>query len=159
MKSYAEGTSFFFNLNGYFRASKAAVTAFRLVFSDIEIFSIINLSRKRFLSTNFSFLVNFYYIVSFFSSFINYRVYFLNSSFNSLDCFERFFGSKQHLNVIEFFSEFRPLSIFYTWKLVNTIFSKVVFNYYRTNTYSQHSKIMALCASKTSFANFSLFNN
>lgn len=158
-KSYSEYSSSYFNINGYLKTSRAAVTSFRLSFSDSEILSIINITRKRFFFTNFSFMSRFYYILSFFSFFLSYKAYFLNSTFNSLELLQRFSPIKSSALIVlnEGPLENCASVMFFNLKLTNTLFSKLIYNYYSDNVYNRNSKIMSLCAAKAVFSTFSNF--
>lgn len=159
-KAYGEQSLSYFNLNGYYKTSAAALTAFRLAFSNLEIFSILNITRKRFFSSNFSYLRNFYHLLCFFSKILIYRGYFINEPFEPSILFQRYFGFLFPELTISISSEVEEkvsLSpLIFKKKLINTLFSKLIYNYYNTNIYSKNSKVMSLCATKIAFSTFSL---
>jgi hypothetical protein len=153
VKAQGEHTFSYFNLNGYWKTSKAALTAFRLVFSHLEIFSILNITRKRFFLSNFSWVKDFFSLVHFFSSFITHKAYFLGESFVPGLLLERYLGFKEA--GIAAGVSVAPTALFFRNKLVNSLFSKLIHNYYSNNIYSKNSKVMSLCATKVSFSTFS----
>lgn len=157
VKAHGEKALCFFNLTGLWKASKAAVSSFRLAFADVEILSILNLSRRRFLTTNFSFLKNFYFMMAFFLRLLHYQAYFLNSKFHADVQYERHLASQQNSNRIFLeevsnFHEILPQG--FHIKLANSLLSR--HGSYGQHIYGKNSKIMALCAKKILFSTFSL---
>lgn len=104
------------------------------------------------ISRNFSIILNFSYIMKFFSNLINYKCWFLYyTNFNYISKII----STTSINSYDFY-----LNCTYNKnKILNSLFDRYITNYYMSDIYSKNSKVMALCASKTKATTFVSFND
>ncbi len=162
ISTYMERYSTYLNIEGRIRLTKKAITSFKFVLTDLEIFKgCFLLYRKKFVY-NFSIIYKFHFILNFFNYFINYFSSFIfnvKSVSIYLKTISGFFLNRYlryHLRLLV------PVSILY-FKIINinigyyinTLLNKVVHNYYAMDLFSKNSRIMALCALRTFSVSFS----
>jgi hypothetical protein len=135
----------YMNLEGRYRWAKLAVRSFKFVYTNLEIFSILNLFRNRYeIVDNFSVIEDFSSIVYLFRSLIRYKcVFFFSIKFIKLELNK--IVSKNELGV--FYDK-----LYFFWnigaKFNNIIFSRTITNYYLIKNIIPSSKILSLCAWK-----------
>lgn len=161
--TYIEKISSFLNLEGRLRIGKKSVIPFRTVFSEIFIIDALHFLKRRFFLHNFSKISSFYFILGFFSKFIDYKCFFnfslnfLSNRLNFLSGFNLKLSLKFDLNsFIPFFFK-TSYFLFNDISFLNTCFDRVINNYYSTDMFSKNSKILSLQAMDSFGLNFSRF--
>lgn len=157
---FTETVGTFLNLEGRVRKSKQAVVPFKYIFTNKEIILGFFIIRWRLLSYNFSYIFNFYKVLAFFSNIIDYKcIFILNKEWfkNRLSSFgvtlinnklEKDLFIKSFFNLFNF--NFKVKFVF------NSLFHRVVNNYYSTDIFTQNSRILSICALKTYKNKFSI---
>lgn len=152
-KSHLEQASIYFNMEGRLRLTKAAVTPFRLIHSDEEILTILSLLKKRFLLSNYSYLTNFQATNDFFKNIVSYKRHFINLDHSR----ENLLIEMNSLNINENYSfdSIIPYTAglnnsYSKLKVINSMFSRKIYNYYSQDVYCKNSKVMSLAAMKLS---------
>jgi molybdopterin-dependent oxidoreductase-like protein len=140
---YVERSAFFFNLEGRLRKVKKAISAFKFVYSDLEIFKILFFFKSLIVEFNFLFLKSFGNFMIFLQNIIDYSCFFLDKIY-----------LESITLVVPFFIKFLFLN-FRACKLSNGIISRTLNNYFTSDIFSRNSKVMALCFLKSNFVNFS----
>lgn len=152
--SFVEKNSTYLNFEGTLRHSKTAVTPFRKLMTDVEVFRLLNKVMETVIPTRYSMLndfskihtllqghsltynsIFFKHIDDFTSSFIRQSGVLLNSS------------ETLHLS-----NELLPLTKI---KYNNSILNRKIDNYYSSDATSRLSKTMSLCAQKLTHSHFS----
>jgi hypothetical protein len=146
---YVEQVSTYLNMEGRFRTTRQVVSSF--IHSDWEVVQILNFFSKSIASSSISFFFNVLFDLNFFFyNFVNYNCVFFNSKMflNRLFLVSAFKSCEILCNVsliIPFFYVYN----FFFFKFVNTIFFRLVNNYYDVDSYSKNSKILSLNSLKT----------
>lgn len=160
--TFIERKSTFLNLEGRLRFSKQAIIPFKNVFDDLEILSALFIIKKYNFYLNFSFLNNFYFVLSFFVNIFDYKCIYV---FNLKNIFQRsffllglnlqsFVVSNMH-NLI-FFSKIHFTKFSHKFFFINSLINTYINNYYSTDIFSKNSKILSLQAIKAYKFNFSV---
>jgi len=138
-----EQDGMYMNLEGRFRWAKLAVRSFKFVYTNWEIFAVLNWSRNRYENLdNFSVFENFCGIISLFSYLIQYKcVFFFSLKFIKLEL-EKILSKNETGNVFE--QSYNFLNIGRNFN--NIIFSRTITNYYIIKSIIPSSKILSLCA-------------
>jgi NADH-quinone oxidoreductase subunit G len=147
-----EMDNLFINLEGRYRFMKKHIKNFIAVYTDWEIMNFLKIYNKKKNILNFFFYYKFNFISKFFRKIINY---FCNFFFLLDDYFINFFfffGYKKkyinelHNNDLEFSN---IISYYFNSKFLNTLFYRIVNNYYANDFFLRNSKVMSLTAIKT----------
>jgi NADH-quinone oxidoreductase subunit G len=138
---YIEQSSNYLNLEGRFRVSNRVVVKSNSIFVDYNIVQSLSILIKIFFSNNFSFFTNFSVVCNFFTNLYNF--YIINIIYNR----------KSIILSTQSISNNFPISIF-NLKLNNSIFNKLVYNFYNTDIFCNYSKVMKIMLYKTIDRNF-----
>lgn len=159
--NYTERISTYLNIEGTVRVTKPAITSYKSLLSDIEIFRMLLLLRKSYYASNFSIFSNFDEVNLFFKHIIDYGCCFFSTLKSFLISSFRTSGFLYRESyLLNFNSFYNYYSKFYSFsrnsfRLLDTIFARSIYNYYNSDIYSRNSKIMSLTASKILLSNFS----
>jgi NADH dehydrogenase/NADH:ubiquinone oxidoreductase subunit G len=145
---YVEDIFSYLNLEGRYRYTNKVITPAKYVYSDYKIINSLNILLKKIYIWNFSVINNYnnilLYFIKNYNFFNNYNVkyknivkYYLNNIYTNII----------NINIIN--------TNIYNMKNINTIFSKVIYNYYNTDIYSKLSPSVSLMALKI---NYKIFN-
>ena len=158
ISTYTERDSTYINLEGRLRFTKKVITPFKFVFSDSDVVRALSFLRKKSILTNYSYLPNFYKVVSFFKELLDYS----QSLFTSAE------GLNRKLNYIlgvslvngkkltsELDSSYLNFLILNYNFFSNTIIPRSINNYYSSDYLVKNSKVMSMCAVKAFSGNFS----
>jgi hypothetical protein len=147
-----EMDNLFINLEGRYRFMKKHIKNFVAIYTDWEILNFLKIYNKKKNILNFFFFYKFNFILKFFTKLINY---FCNYFFSLDDFFTNFFffnGYKKkyindlYNNSLEFSN---IISYYFKSKFLNTLFYRIINNYYSNDFLSRNSKVMSLTAIKT----------
>lgn len=150
-KSHLEQANIYINMEGKIRSTKAAITPFRMLHADEEILVILLILKRRFLISNFSIVPKFQAVLSFFKNLLFYKRYFINSyhfleyrirKSYSKDLKENF-DSNNITNYVN-----TNLTTYGELKVINSLFSRKIYNYYSEDVFTKNSKVMSLAAMK-----------
>jgi NADH-quinone oxidoreductase chain G len=152
-RSHLEQSKIYFNMEGRLRFTKAAVTPFRLIHSDEEILTILSLLKKRFLLSNYSSLTNFQATSDFFKNILSYKRHFINLDHSREDLLIEM--NSLNINENYSFDSIIPYTVglnnsYSKLKVINSMFSRKIYNYYSQDVYCKNSKVMSLAAMKLS---------
>jgi NADH dehydrogenase/NADH:ubiquinone oxidoreductase subunit G len=149
---YTETYSNYLNLEGRFRTTQKAISFSSKIYNDWKIFQILFLVKKILLKNNFSILNNFYIYMNYLKNIINYYYFdiILRKNNNNLYTNNIIIYKKININL---------LCLNYSYKWINSIISKTIYNSYLTDPITKNSKIMNICSSKLKFTNFTSINN
>lgn len=142
---YVEHSSFFINLEGRLRITNKAITPFKFIFFDtnvIESFSILIVSLYK---DNFSIINNFKKINKIFYNLVNFYSNYLCNIRSYIILYEN--------NIINLNKKIYDLS-FANYLLNNTIFNKIIYNYYSSDIFSKKSKVLTISSYKVKFLTF-----
>jgi hypothetical protein len=139
----------FINLEGRYRYMRKHIKNFITIYTDWEIINLLKIYNKRKNFLNFSFFNKSKFIFKFFLKIIDY---FCNFFFTLDDFYINFFffyGYKNR-NTIELYKNdldfSKILDHFYINKFLNTLFYRIVNNYYFSDFFLRNSKVMSLTA-------------
>lgn len=162
VSTYVERSISYLNVEGRLRMAKKIISSYRLVLNDLEVLKGLFLSKKQYISHNFSILADFYNTLNYFKNLFNYGSAFM---FNSSDILLRikllsgfFYNNYLTFCLSGFIPVFGVLFLnnhIHDCFFVNSLFNRVVNNYYFTDGYSKNSRIMSLSAIKLEVLNFS----
>ena len=147
---YVEDIFSYLNLEGRFRYTNKVITPAKYVYSDYKIINSLNILLKKIYIWNFSVINNYNNIISYFiknyNFFINYNVkyknivkYYLNNIFINTNII--------NINILN--------NNYYNMKNINTVLSKIIYNYYNTDIFCKLSPSVSLMALKI---NYKIFN-
>lgn len=153
--NYVERTSTYLNLLGRLRLTKVAVASPVSILSDLEIFRLLILLKKRLVPHNFSFFPNFYETTEFFNFLINYHCCF----FGTLNKFLENFRKTSGFSLRAFVSPqpfYKPMLLFlFPLKIFSSPLNKIFINYYAMDFFTRASKVMGLCSARLIISTFS----
>jgi NADH-quinone oxidoreductase subunit G len=153
---YLEKNSTYINLEGRYRLSNKTVFPSSFVYADFDIIQCINLLKNKIISKNFSIIEKFFDIILFFNKLIHYDCLFfssINYFLNNLRLFFWYENWSKKIIFLQFITFF-----FNKYKLINSVLSQIINNYYQTDIFCRNSKIMSLCSSKMIIKNFIYIN-
>jgi hypothetical protein len=145
---YVEQISSYINLEGRYRNTNKAITAFKFIFLDINIIKSFSIFLYKFYLNYFSIFLSFFFINNKFKYIINYFKNYLINLNNYINLYE-----KNIFLIKNIFFSFYSKN-YNTNKIYNTIFSKLIYNYYSNDIFSKKSKIMILASKKIQNINF-----
>lgn len=147
-----EMDNLFINLEGRYRLMKKHIKNFSTIYADWEIINFLKVFNKKKDILNFSFFKKFNFISIFFLKLIDY---FCNFFFVLDEFFINFFffyGYKKK-HIIELYNndlEFsKNINYFFKNKFFNTLFYRIINNFYSSDFFLRNSKVMSLSAIKT----------
>jgi hypothetical protein len=139
-------------MEGRLRKAKQAVSSIYAIkplwkiFNMIRIYMLTYNQSSRFKYNRFSKIKNFY-LIDFFKKIINYNCH-----------FEHIFGiilkSLSNINNINKYKYDNIIFIPNKWFFINKSFDKIIYNYYLSNLFCYHSKVLTQCALKIDYNNF-----
>jgi len=146
---YVEDIFSYLNLEGRFRYTNKVITPAKYVYSDYKIINSLNILLKKIYLWNFSVINNYNNIISYFiknyNFFINYNVKYKNIV-------------KYYLNNIILNMNIINIQIlnnnYYNMKNINTVLSKIIYNYYNTDIFCKLSPSVSLMALKIHYKIF-----
>jgi hypothetical protein len=155
---YIEDLFSYINLEGRFRYTNKIIVPVKYIYSDYKIVNSLNILIKKIYVYNFSIISNFNNIIIYFYNnynyFNNYNLkyknivkYYLNEFYNINDLLK----NNLNVNVIKL--------NYYDMKLSNSIFSKLIYNYYNSDIFSKLSATISLMALKIDYKSFTILNN
>lgn len=149
-KTYLEQNNSYMNMEGRIRSTNAAVTSFRLIYTDKEIITILAILKKKFFKNNFSIVTNFEHILQFFSNIVNYKQYFVYLLSNFENLLRDYIATNNNysFDLQETLGDLAPKAFNERLKLNNSILARKIYNYYAQDIYAKNSKIMSLTACK-----------
>ena len=147
-----EMDNLFINLEGRYRFMKKHIKNFVAIYTDWEIINFIKIYNKKKNIFNLYFFNKFNFILNFFTKIIDY---FCNYFFSLDDFFFNFFFffgyKKKYIN--ELYNNDLQFSTiidyYFKSKFLNTIFYRIINNYYSNDFFLRNSKVMSLTAIKT----------
>lgn len=141
-----ETKNLYLNLEGRYRETKSIIRVPRGIYAEVEVFQLFSWFKKRIsISQNFSVLVNFYKSMELFVELINYKCSFFFNLFGLLA--RRAFFLSLHVN--EVFCKTQLFIKFSNLRLICSIFSRKITNYYVITSLIPSSRILAMCALKS----------
>jgi hypothetical protein len=147
-----EMDNLFINLEGRYRFMKKHIKNFVVIYTDWEIINLLKIYNKKKNILKFFFYYKFNFILKFFTKIINY---FCNFFFSLDDFFINFFFfygykkkyiSELYNNDLQFSN---ILDYYFKSKFLNTLFYRIINNYYSNDFFLRNSKVMSLTAIKT----------
>ena len=138
---YSEKVSSYINLEGRFRFTNKAVIPFKFIFLDTNIIESFAILLRNIYPINFSIFNNFYFIISFFKCLFNFYLNYLCNLNNYIILYENNIFNISYKNC--FLDK-----LFFFNKFNNSLFSKVIYNYYSTDIFSKKSKVMSIMSQK-----------
>ena len=142
-----EFDSIFINMEGRYRFAKTAIKSFVGIYSDWEIINLLNLCNKKKHLLKVSYFINFYQIIKYLSTVLNYYCNFFLSSENFN--FELFYYTGYNKKLL-YNKKYKDFLFFFNGynKFQNTFFNSFINNYYASDFYLKNSKIMSFSALK-----------
>ena len=145
--SFMERHSTYMNFEGSLRLAKAAVTPFRKLITDVEVFRLLSKIVQVIIPNNYSIVENFSTVNEIaYQEIITYNMSFFKHINEFIKSFTRQNGLSLRRNDKLIISE-TPWYL-HTIKLNNGILNRSVNNYYSSDAISRVSKTMSLCAQK-----------
>ena len=144
---YIENTFSYLNLEGRFRYTNKVITQSKSIFADYLIVNSLYILSKFLFRNNFSILKNFHKIIFYFNTKYNYLTNYIFDLHNFIKYY--------NLNgKVDSFLD-RPICVDQN-KLIlsNSLFNKVIFNYYNSDIFSKLSTTLSLMALKIEYKNF-----
>jgi hypothetical protein len=147
---FAEKSSSYINLEGRFRVTNKTIIPFKFIFLDINIIESFSVIIRTIIPDNFSIINKFYYILKFFKKLFNFYINYLINLREYI-----YIYINKHLNIyLKFYNIF-----FNDYILNNTIFSRVVYNFYSSDIFSKKSKVLTIMSYKIKHIAFNDNNN
>lgn len=143
---YIEQAISYLNLEGRYRVTNKVITPFKFVYTDDKIIKSFSILIIKFYINNFSIVYNFYKIINYFKNIINYFQSYLINFKNYIINFEKDIFIKN--------PKYNFITNLYNNKINNTIFSKIIYNFYKTDIFTKKSKLMILASKKIKIINF-----
>lgn len=145
-----EMDNLYINLEGRYRFMKKHIKNFVTIYTDWEIINLLKIYNKKKNILNFFFYYKFNYILNFFIKIIDYFCSFFFVLDDFFINFFFFYGYKK--KKIELGNNDLQFSIiinsFFKNKFLNTLFCRVINNYYSSDFFLRNSKVMSLTALK-----------
>lgn len=134
---YTESCFYYMNLEGRYRFTQKAINTISKIYDDSKIFKALFLLKQKLIINNFSIITNFYEYANCFTNIIDY-------SYNINDDISYLFNyaSYSQKNDKRYF-DFKYLWL-NTFKIINSVFMKNMYNYYSSDPISKNSKILNL---------------
>jgi len=147
---FSENILSFLNLEGRFRNTNKAVVPFKFIFSDSDVIESLSILLRTLYPHNFSILNNFYNIIYYFRNLINFYINYLYNLRTNILLYEN--------NIYNFHVSLYNLS--FASKIINnSLFSKIVYNFYTSDCFSKKSKVLTIMSYKIKFISFYNNNN
>lgn len=145
---YIENVFSYLNLEGRFRYTNRVIVQSKSVFADYIIISSLYILSKFLFKSHFSIIKNFNKIIIHFSSKYNYLTNYIFELSNFIKNYNLNYKVDSFLlNNIDFYYT-------YNLKLNNSLFNKVIYNYYNSDVFSKFSTTLSLMALKIEYKNF-----
>jgi len=142
---YVEHLSLFINLEGRFKFTNKAITPFKFIFTDSNVIESLSILLRKLYKENFSILTDFYFINKFFKKFINFYTNYLMDLRPLITLYE---------NHLDNTNSYIKNIFFHNNLLSNTIFNKLIFNYYSSDIFCKKSKILTISSYKIKVITF-----
>lgn len=151
---YTEEICSYINLEGRVRTAKNIITRYKNIYSDQNIFSTLSSYKNSLNLKNFSILYHFYNTFYYLDSKIKYSKNFFVHDPKNINIYLKIWNCYPYIeNIIDY----KDINIDYGKNiLLNSLYNKLIFNYYMPDMFCKNSKIMGICASKVKFENFTL---
>jgi hypothetical protein len=144
---YTEDIFSYLNLEGRFRYTNKIISPVKYIIADYKIINALNIIIKKIYYYNFSIINNYNNILY---SFDNLYNFFNNYNLNYKNIVKFYIIDFDKLVKLNYIYNL----IYYNGKLINSIFSKIIYNYYNTDIFSKLSVTISLMAIKINYKNF-----
>jgi hypothetical protein len=146
---YVEDIFSYLNLEGRFRYTNKVVTPAKYIYSDYKIINSLNILLKKIYLWNFSVINNYNNLILYFIK--NYN-YFINYNIKYKNIVKYYLNTVINYNLLN--NIFFNIN-YYNMKNTNSVFSKIIYNYYNTDIFCKLSPSVSLMALKI---NYKIFN-
>jgi hypothetical protein len=147
---FAEKNSSYINLEGRFRLTNKAIIPFKFIFLDINIIESFSVLIRTLIADNFSIINKFYYVTKFFKKIFNFYLNYLTNL-------------REYVSIYVFKNIDVNLYLNYTFFsaniLNNSLFSKIVYNFYSSDIFSKKSKVLTIMSYKIKYIAFNNNNS
>lgn len=156
---YVEDLFSYINLEGRFRYTNKIVTPAKYIYSDYKIINSLNILIKNIYLYNFSIINNYNNLLNYFNKYYNllnnYNIkyknivkYYVNEFFNINLYLDKKLNNKNIINLT-----------YYNTKYINSLFTKIIYNYYNSDIFSKLSTTISIMALKIEYKSFNNNNN
>lgn len=133
---YHEDYLTYINLEGRYRVTQKAISPSNNIENDSVIFNLLFKLKNKLVNSNFSIINNFYLYFNYFNKVIK----FINLKLNNF--YIKYFISVDNLNIDFMILNFSKLLFIFSFKLLNNILIKTIYNSYFVDPITKNSKIL-----------------
>lgn len=149
---YVEDLFSYINLEGRFRYTNKIIASAKYIYSDYKIINSLNILIKKIYLCNFSIINNFNNLIIYFYK--NYN-YLNNYNIKYKNIVKYYLNEYYDIDIILNKKLYNIIKLnFFNFKYTNSIFSKLIFNYYNSDVFSRLSATISVMALKIDYKSF-----